>query len=470
MAIFQVDRTQYPIGQGGFHFVALHTHRGQRFSMVVDCGGSRAKHRKLLARAFAERESEHDFLVISHLDDDHINGLEELQDAGVSFRTVFLPHVDIDSYIRWMTLKLSLSANAGGALAGFSKVARQLYGGHFGPVVLVGDPDDEDEDHDDPEDHSAYRENGNNDQVLSNDARQAIAQATNAGTVLSCSTSLTLDLDWLIRFYSREWKVPDEVALIWDLGLLQGLKAVLDSTGADFASCDWNKFTVDLELELKKKADKSLAAHLSSLLPAADPRAPALQKLSKEVAVGKMSCKKLLTELYRIITTLHDYNDASMCVYSGPAERGVGVRRNFFQRSAHSSGSVGRPSSNAPTRAVGWIHTGDASFTTNSRLKDFIDHYIMEVSLTSVLVLPHHGSRRSFDPDLSHLYKLAASLAKPTLFLAPADPSGKYHHPDTDVVHACLRLGDLTIVDEDASSTYLESAATVWHWDPYWEM
>ena len=122
------------------------------------------------------------------------------------------------------------------------------------------------------------------------------------------------------------------------------------------------------------------------------------------------------------------------------------------------------------TRAVGWVHTGDANFTDEARLKDFLDHYITEISLTSVLVLPHHGSRRSFDPAMLRLRELAACLAKPTMFLAPAKPQGKYRHPDGDVVHTCYQLGNLTIVDEDAASYYSESATTVWPWGPYWDM
>ena len=466
MALFQVDRTQYPIGQGGFHSMALHSDSGRSFSMVVDCGGSRVTHRKLLAKAFAERERQHDFLAISHLDDDHINGLEDLKHAGVSFRTVFLPHVDMNSYLQWMTLKLSASANAGSILAGFFKVATLLYGGHFGPVVLVGNPGEDDGAGEDP----VFLEDKDVNHVLSNDARQAIATAKHAGVGLSCSTSLTFDLDWLIRFYSREWRFPDEIASIWNLKLLQGLLKVINSIGADPTSFDWERFAVDLKLELKKKADKSLAAEPASLVPPTDSRAPALKKLGNEVATGKMSCKELLTRLYRIATSLHDYNDASMCVYSGPAERGIGVRRKRFERSVHTSGSTTSPPSNTPTRAVGWIHTGDANLTDKSRLKDFLDHYITEASLTSVLILPHHGSRLSFDPDMSRLRGLAACLAKPTMFLAPADPHGKYHHPDGDVIHACHQLGDLTIVDEDAASYYSESVTTAWCWDPYWNV
>lgn len=271
--------------------MVLHADSGDSFSMVVDCGGSRAEHRKRLAKAFAERRRQHDFLVISHLDNDHVNGLEDLKDAGVSFRTVFLPHVDMSRYLLWMTLKLSASENANGILAGFARVARLLYGGHFGPVVLVRDPGDAGDpriDVDKSGDHHASGEREEGDRVLSSDARQALAKANSVGTGFSCSTSLTFDLDWLIRFYSREWAFPDEVASIWNLKLLEGLRTVVDSTAADPACFDWKKFTADMRTELKKKADRSLAAELASLVPATDSRVPALQQLGNRVATGSI--------------------------------------------------------------------------------------------------------------------------------------------------------------------------------------
>ncbi|MBB3835274.1 hypothetical protein FHR55_003518 [Xanthomonas arboricola] len=471
MTSFQVERTQYPIGQGGFHSMALYSRTGNNFSMVVDCGGSREGHRKLLAKAFAEREHQHDFLAISHLDDDHINGLEELKEAGVSFRTVFLPHVDMSSYLKWMTLKLSDSDSEGEVLAEFAKIATRLYAGHFGPVVSIRGPGedggarndplpppDEDDDHEDDDNY-----------LLSNDTRLAIERAKGAnGTGLTCSTSLTFDLDWLIRFYSLEWSLPNEIASIWDLPLLQGLRNVINSINASFTSTDWVNFTADLKSELKKKVLASHSKELATLVPPLDPCAAALVKLGKEVALGKMSCKEVLTKLYKITTSLHDYNDASMCVYSGPSERGIGVPRRSFRRLVLLSRLVTATPSSTQPRAVGWIHTGDANFKDHSRLQAFLDHYITEAPLTSVFVLPHHGSRRSFDPAMDRLRGLGTHLARPTVFVAPADPQGKYHHPDSDVIHTCHLLGSLAIVDEDAASCYSDSATTLLPWDLYW--
>lgn len=445
--------------------MAFHSSEGRSHSMVVDCGGSTAKHRKLLAQAFAARARSHDFLAISHLDSDHINGLEDLKNAGVNFRTVFLPHVDMSNYLQWMTLKLSARVRARSLIADFARVATLLYGGNFGQVVIVGSPDD-DEGSELDRAFDGKKKDGAD--VLSNEAHQAIERAKSSGSRLSCSTSLTFELDWLIRFYSHEWTVPKEVSSIWNLQLLQNLRNVTNRAGANLNSAEWASFSLALKSELKRRADPSLSAELISLVPPADHRAPALAKLGSAVATTNVSCKKLLTKLYGIFSSLHDYNDASLCVYSGPAERGIGAPRQCFERRVHSGVLAKGVPTRTTTRAVGWIHTGDANLSDKGRLDGFLDHYLAETPLTSTLVLPHHGSRRSFDKHLNRLRELAAGLANPTVFLAPAEPHGKFHHPDGDVVHACHHLGDLAIVDKDAISCYSESLTTEWYWSHYW--
>jgi beta-lactamase superfamily II metal-dependent hydrolase len=113
------------------------------------------------------------------------------------------------------------------------------------------------------------------------------------------------------------------------------------------------------------------------------------------------------------------------------------------------------------------MHTGDASLKDEKHLSEFLEHYDVESPLVSVFVLPHHGSRRSFDSRLQKLRELAASIAAHPLFLAPAEPDGRYRHPDGDVVHACSTLGQLLIVDTQGQSRYSESAASARLWCPY---
>lgn len=197
--------------------------------MVIDCGGSDEKHRHLLINGFAESGRHHDMLVISHFDEDHINGVDDLRLAGIQFDTVFLPHVEVRSYLLWMTLKLSASEEDGKELARIMQIAGRLYGGYYGPVVHVG-PQSLPPIIDEREDVSPVGESLAD--VLSDEAYKAVRRARGfPKKVFSCSQSINMkDIDWLFRFYSREWTFPSEVEAIWNLSFFAKLKALVDTT------------------------------------------------------------------------------------------------------------------------------------------------------------------------------------------------------------------------------------------------
>lgn len=469
MSFFQVDRTQFPIGQGGFHATVVHTSRGNSLSMVIDCGGADESHRSLLINAFAEGKRQHDILAISHFDEDHINGVDDLRKAGVQFNTVFLPHVEVQSYLLWMTLKLSFSEENTNELARIVQIGGRLYGGDYGPVVLVGPPvlapinvqrDD-------------LLEDGNLVDMLSDDAYKAVQSVRGLpGQVFSCSQSLNMkEIDWLFRFYSREWTCPEEVKAIWNLPFLATLKSVVISAQQPMSTGAWVTFATDLEAALTAKiapADAMQVMTLISTKPAKnDPRFKPLQNLEQDIKNAKnggLSCKNVLSRLYDLSETLKDYNDASMCVYSGPAQRGTGVRREQFSRLVHLGRRALRTGGldGVNTREVGWISTGDSDFSTQEKLQDFLRHYCSEIALTSIFVLPHHGSRMSYDTNMDRLRELTTNLCEKPLFIAPANPEHKkYRHPHFPVVSTCQKAGDFYIVDQGLTSFYAESVKTV---------
>ena len=92
----EVKRTQYPIGQGSFHAGHLEwtvesSPRSEKFHYVYDCGtsdGSTALQNAILA---CRSETSHiDALFVSHLDADHVNGLDRLLGL-ISVHTVLHP-------------------------------------------------------------------------------------------------------------------------------------------------------------------------------------------------------------------------------------------------------------------------------------------------------------------------------------------------------------------------------------------
>ena len=94
----EVTRTQYPIGQGCFHAGHVRWNENSRlsddFRYVYDCGssdGSAALQDSIVAwRTHASRI---DALFVSHLDADHVNGLDRLL-GSVTVDTVYIPYLD----------------------------------------------------------------------------------------------------------------------------------------------------------------------------------------------------------------------------------------------------------------------------------------------------------------------------------------------------------------------------------------
>ena len=93
-----VTRIQYPIGQGCFHAGSIHEDGTadddiHAFHYVYDCG---SEHPQALGEAIENykiQTSRVDALFVSHLDNDHVSGLDRLLSA-VKVDTVYVPYVN----------------------------------------------------------------------------------------------------------------------------------------------------------------------------------------------------------------------------------------------------------------------------------------------------------------------------------------------------------------------------------------
>lgn len=451
MGYFHVDRVQYPIGQGGFHAMSLHGFHG-RFSVVVDCGGDTAAHRKGLIDAFAMGDKDHDALVISHLDWDHIGGIRALAAAGVRFANVFLPHVDEEEYARWMTLRMAYAegeAEAGeetGVIAQAVNSLAGLYGGRYGrPVRVVRDGDN-------PPLEPGLRDDGDRyppvSDLLSGE-QQALLAAYRPEHTFSADRSISFpSLDWLLRFYSWEWACGPKVKAIWRLDVLKPLASALSHLVQGGGAPD------DVQ-----RID-ALTQALDAPVAAADATRALREIGDKGVAAVRraLSVKALLGRLYALVPGMKGYNDASLSVYSGPSLRGRDVPREWFERAIERRrGALHPEGANAVCRAVGWLHMGDASLDGAEKLEHFVLHYQVELPLTSVLVLPHHGSRHSYGRALDEFDCLSRAMAAEPLFVATAQPERRYGHPHAPVAARCHVHGALHIVDRQPASILQET-------------
>ncbi|MCR6480861.1 MBL fold metallo-hydrolase [Variovorax sp. ZS18.2.2] len=443
---FKVDRTQYPIGQGGFHHTQIHCwHEEPGFSVVYDCGGSNETHRKDVIAAFAdERPREHDWLVISHLDLDHISGVPQLHASKQTFANVILPHLkakERQKYFDWMVFVALAQGRDADVIQEGITTAIGLYKGTFGrPVMIIHGPTDG------PGDEQQQAP------ALSLPATvREVLRTAKEGTTLGDGTSFTLaKVDWQFRFYSREWDSA-KASVIWNLTVLNALKLLIKNLGKGGSTGikSW-----------KGEVNKLLNTSVSE----ADCDAALEQVRTGEKAKRGMTLKALIGALYKL-TELEHYNSASLCMYSGPRERGNDYGRFSFARQVH-----GLPDWETPrlqpvqmTRSVGWLGTGDMHFPDQAVVTDFASHFLAELPRVSTILVPHHGSRHNYATDgISPLLSLMTCFSLGVrLFIAPAKRS-VYGHPHEEVESALSRCDVLQVVSESALTQVDESITNVW--------
>ena len=93
-----VTRIQYPIGQGCFHVGSIRApevadHDTPAFHYVYDCGSDDQEALGEAIDNYKIRTSRVDALFVSHLDNDHVSGLDRLLSA-VKAHTVYVPYVN----------------------------------------------------------------------------------------------------------------------------------------------------------------------------------------------------------------------------------------------------------------------------------------------------------------------------------------------------------------------------------------
>lgn len=75
--IIKMQRTFYPVGQGGFYSETFTT-KNNKFNVVYDCGSVSSNVNPVISSSFNKNENI-DILFISHFDSDHVNKIDILK-------------------------------------------------------------------------------------------------------------------------------------------------------------------------------------------------------------------------------------------------------------------------------------------------------------------------------------------------------------------------------------------------------
>ena len=387
-----VTRLQYPIGQGCFHAGIIREgdavyHDDHAFHWVYDCGSDDRKALGEAIDSYKNQVPHVDALFVSHLDNDHVNGLDRLLSV-VKVDTVYVP------YVNEGVLEL-IQAELDGALS-VSLIEASMDPGNWfrsrGVRRVVGVEESPDDgapgtgDDDDPVRPEGPRTERKIDSELGD---PNVQEATGKGSG--------------IEVVASGYRVP-----IRDRSLNWALVPHVDPAPRERL----DRF----EEELRKTPGLSAEEPVTST------------QLAN--AMREKSERERLRECYDEIVpggARRMHNRVSMSLYSGP------VRIEEEQEWCHRvlCGPDWRAEElielfwSCEVGAVGWIGTGDATLNVKKVRTAWKGTYRPYRDRVATLLLPHHGSKRTFHCDvldyLPYLEICAASAGRRSRYRDPSE-------------------------------------------------
>lgn len=396
---------QYPVGQGGFHLGNLRlgpSLSSPAFRWAYDCGSVQQlpldrEIRRVSARSF-------DILFLSHLDKDHINGVDQLMSNAIVVRQVVLPYLEDYDRVFLLAAEASSGTLSSNYIAMLSDPLDWFGARGVERIVYVSDePDERDDSVPDPvlptEDDDVESDaikgewtnwEGARDDVSLRGKGEAPSRAdaiiVERGAVLMFRSGRSI-LNWVLSpfaFRPPRHKLRHFVAEL-EKAFGSGMRA------ADYAN--------------EAKSDG-----------------------------GRRKLRACYNKVWR------DNNRHSMTLYAGPAvkARGIGSVRHTAKY-GHFVRRIVQP---------GWISTGDFDASVARRRTALLNYYSPYADFVGHIALPHHGSDRSFDSAILAGYpKAFAAVA--------AVGANSYGHPGLMVQKAVKKAGlQFVRVDENSSSRY----------------
>lgn len=381
--MMEVVLTQHPVGQGGMTSGLLEI-PGGRFHWVYDCGSN---HTEALNReiAIVAARREVDCLFLSHLDSDHVNGVDRLLMAA-PVKEVVLPYLnDLDRLIA------AAHDDAAGSLAGTFLTFLGDIEGWFGArgverVTYILPRDDDSGEEGEGPDLPRFGGDGEG-------AIEAIWRTSMEASDLPLGQVGTTDEGAIVRLL-------DPAASLH-----------LQATGR---AIDWL---------LAPYAHRPSDARLHAFTEAMSSKFGPNYLSDSTMLLSDRGCRAEIRESYDLIWSNH--NLVSMALYAGPSN------------SSSWQGDRLHPPGwwlNASGQAIGWLGTGDMHLNSSRRRQAMMQHYRELLDQVNVFTLPHHGSQHNFHASLPTM------MPNLTQCVAAAGPNG-YGHPSTAVRQAVQSLG-----------------------------
>lgn len=401
--MMNVTLTQHPVGQGGMMSGLLQVQEEQ-FHWVYDCGSNQtdALNRELeviIARGGV------DYLFLSHLDSDHVSGVDRLL-ARTTVKEVVLPYLDATDRIIAVAHAVSTGSLTGNFLTFMSDPEAWFGARGIDQITYITSRNDDDPADIPGPDMPERGEGPQQGEIIPKWSRLPIQEQTNtsknsvpgrrsisqrvefgASLCLKMAASYQV-LNWILAPYAHH---PSDEAI-------KTFKKLLQKTFK--GSQDNPDFLVS--------------------------------------ALSDSELREQLRNCYDQVWPNH--NQVSMALYAGPIDSVAWDGRCRTQRGLQYFWHHHKEN------AVGWLGTGDMHLHISRRRNAFITYYKQLLKHVNVFGLPHHGSYRNF-----HVSLLGA-LPKARQCVAAAGPNG-YGHPSPAVMDAVETRGkDFIHVSSEGSS------------------
>ena len=398
---------QYPVGQGGFHVghVRLGSSRiSPTFRWAYDCGSVQRTPLEREIRRVTARKSL-DVLFLSHLDNDHVSGVDQLV-SNTTVRQVVLPYLEDHDRVFLLAAAASARTLSGNYIGMLSDPLSWFGDRGIERIVYIDDGPDEGDDR-------------VPDSVLpTGDGYVEGDQITGKWTKFDD----VRDDGTIQGFQPGRARTRADAILVKRGGVLMLLSGTtaLNWVLSPFACRPPKKKMHVFIAELEKQFGRGLR--------------PADYAKQAETPEGQLKLRSCYDKFWK------GHNLHSMALYSGPAVTSAGIK------SVRHTAKYGR----FVRRIVqpGWISMGDFDASVIKRRTDLLNYYAPYANFVGHIALPHHGSDLSFHEDL------IAGYPKAFAAIAAVGTNG-YGHPGPIVQKAVQDAGlQFVRVDENPSSRY----------------
>lgn len=391
----QVKLVQHPVGQGGLFSGQVSKGR-KPLRWVYDCGSNQHDALKREVKKVAEA-GDIDMLFLSHLDSDHVCGVDLLL-THVSVREVVLPYLNDRILLATMARDAFSGALTGTFVEASSNLAAWFGSRGVETITFVGGPDED---------------GGGGEPNLPLDPGN--------GSEGECVPKWTLPTQRVTEVIAEPDLKPrwsGQSAAVQQLASGAAVQLVTPTGALNWALIPYVHLPSATQQSTFEQALENAFG----------------KPLNMKSIIASAKCAGVRDKLRECYDALWlDHNLITMTLYCGPL---VPQQARMSLPNAHGSwyGEVG-----------GWMLTGDAHLDRLRRRRRFLNFYHRVTPMTNVLMLPHHGA------ICNHSDLVLDAMPELIVGYAAAGPNS-YGHPHNDVKDAVDLRASFYVVSQHLPS------------------